>query len=512
MTISNLKFKSDMRLDYLLNGQQILERRGNENPEIEGLASDSRLVKKGYLFVAVKGNSQDGHMYLAHAVQKGACALLVEKMGDNFQNVPVVMLPDTRAVLSELASRFYHYPSQGVNLIGITGTNGKTTTSYILESILKEEGKNVGVIGTINYRFQEKSVPASLTTPESHEIMRIISEMRDAGVTDVIVEVSSHSLAQGRIKGLNWSRALFTNFSRDHLDYHATMAEYFKAKSLLFSSLKQNKGGDQIKAIINMDDPKGRVLEKITKAPVIRYGLGDNCLLRAVDIHFNKEGLHFKLVTPAGDISITSALVGQMNVYNILAAAAVAFSLDININSISRGIQKLTFVPGRLQCVNNKQGLSVFVDYAHSSDALEKLLQTVRQISKGRLITVFGCGGDRDKGKRPHMGKIAGMYSDCVIITSDNPRGENPSKIADEIVPGLKQSGLKRVALDDLSSKRGYEIILDREKAIHAAVTIAKQGSKGIIVIAGKGHETYQIMGNRKRYFDDVEVVKLAAS
>ena len=500
-----------VRLDYLLNGHPILKQHGNEDCEIKGLTSDSRDVKKGYLFVAVKGSSQDGHTYLADAVQRGACALVVENVANVFPNVTIVRVPDTRAALSELASRFYNYPSKDMNLIGITGTNGKTTTSYVLESILKEEGRNVGVIGTINYRYKEKSFQASLTTPESNDLMKIMGEMRDAGVTDIIIEVSSHSLEQGRVRGLNWSRALFTNFSRDHLDYHSTMEEYFKAKSLLFSSLGE-EGEGQAKTIINMDDPKGRVLQKITKASSVSYGLGDNCFIRAADIHSSVEGLHFRLITPAGDIPVTSSLFGQMNVYNILAAAAVAFSLDINLNTISRGIQKLTFVPGRLQPVQNKQGLTIFVDYAHSTDALKKVLQTLKQLAKGRLITVFGCGGDRDKGKRPDMGRAAGMYSDCTIITSDNPRGESPAKIADEIEAGVKGAGLKKITLDFSFNTKGYKIILDRRKAIQTAVKMANKEDGDIILIAGKGHETYQIIGNKKRHFDDIEEVELATS
>ncbi|MBW1857295.1 MAG: UDP-N-acetylmuramyl-tripeptide synthetase, partial [Deltaproteobacteria bacterium] len=260
-----------MRLDYLLNGQPIVEQHGNKDCEIKGLTSDSREVKKGYLFVAVKGSSQDGHKYLSDAVHRGACALVVENVANVFPNVPIVRVPDTRAALSDLASRFYNYPSKDMNLIGITGTNGKTTTSYILESILKEGGRNVGVIGTINYRYKGKSFQTSLTTPESNDLMKILGEMRDAGVTDIILEVSSHSLEQGRVRGLDWSRALFTNFSRDHLDYHLTMEEYFKAKSLLFASLREEEG--QAKTIINMDDPKGSVLKKITKASTVSYGL-----------------------------------------------------------------------------------------------------------------------------------------------------------------------------------------------------------------------------------------------
>ncbi len=258
-----------------------------------------------------------------------------------------------------------------------------------------------------------------------------------------------------------------------------------------------------------MDDPKGRELEEITRVPVLSYGLGDNCLLRATGIETDLGGLRFRLVTPAGDIPIASSLLGGINVYNILGAAATAFSLNIELDLIARGIKRLTYIPGRLQHVENKTGLSLFVDYAHSPDALEKVLQTLRGFTKGRLILVFGCGGDRDKGKRPDMGKVAGDCSDLVIITSDNPRGEDPAVIAKDVELGVKESGLKRIELGLPWKERSYEIILDRRKAIHAAINMAKK--KDIVLIAGKGHEDYQIIGNRKRYFDDVEEAALAA-
>ena len=499
-----------VRLDYLLKGLGILEHHGRGDLEIKGLTNDSRAVKKGDLFVAVKGDNQDGHRYLAHAVQRGAHALVVENAERVFRGVTVVRLPDTRAALSELAARFYRYPARDMNLIGITGTNGKTTTSYLLESILKEAGRKVGVIGSISYRFGGKSLRASLTTPESTDLMRIIREMRDAGVTDIIAEVSSHSLDQGRTRGLNWSRAIFTNFSRDHLEYHSTMEEYFKAKSLLFDSLGEDKERDQVKAVVNMDDPKGKVLARITKVPVVSYGLKDDCLVRATDIESAASGLRFTLATPSGHVPTTSCLLGQINVYNILGAAATAFSLNVDLEIIARGIKRITIVPGRLQAVENKRGLSVYVDYAHTPDALEKVLQTLICLrrTKGRLITVFGCGGDRDRGKRPDMGRVAGNYSDLAIITSDNPRGEDPAEIADSVELGMKESGLKRIESGRSYVERGYEIILDRRKAIHAAINMAKK--EDIVLIAGKGHEDYQIVGNRKRHFDDVEEAALA--
>jgi UDP-N-acetylmuramoyl-L-alanyl-D-glutamate--2,6-diaminopimelate ligase len=262
--------------------------------------------------------------------------------------------------------------------------------------------------------------------------------------------------------------------------------------------------------VINMDDPKGRVLEKITKVSVVSYGLGDNCLFRAYNIETHQRGLRFRLISPSGDAHITSSLLGQINVYNILGAAATAFSLNIDLKDIAMGIKRLNHVPGRLQPVENRRKLSLFVDYAHSPDALENVLQTLRQLTKGKLITVFGCGGNRDRGKRPDMGKVAGKYNDLVIITSDNPRGEDPADIAGEIEPGVKESGLKRISIGFPIKERGYEIILDRRKAIQCAISMAKK--EDIVLIAGKGHEDYQIVGNRERHFDDVEEAALAAN
>lgn len=501
-----------MRLDYLLKGLSVLELHGEGNTDVKGITCDSRAVKNGDLFVAVRGSSQDGHRYLAHAVGRGAHALMVEDVERIFRGVTIVRLPDTRAALSELAARFYGYPAQDMTLIGITGTNGKTTTSYLLESILKEAGRKVGVIGSVSYRFKGRSLRASLTTPESTDLMRIMREMRDAGVTHVIAEVSSHSLDQGRTRGLSWSRAIFTNFSRDHLEYHTTMEAYFKAKSLLFCSLGAHRDRDQAKAVINIDDPKGKVLERITGVPIVSYGLGDSCLVRATDIETRQRGVRFRLVTPAGYVPITSSLLGQINVYNILGAAATAFSLNTDLEIIARGIERLTGVPGRLQPVENKKGLSVYVDYAHTPDALEKVLQALirHRRTRGRLITVFGCGGNRDRGKRPDMGRVAGNYSDRAIITSDNPRGEDPAEIAHGVEIGIRESGLQRITSGRSHEERGYEIILDRRKAIRAAINMAQEPD--IVLIAGKGHEDYQIIGNRKRHFDDVEEAALAAS
>jgi len=499
-----------MRLDYLLNGQRILEHRGNMDIEVKGLTTDSRKVKDGYIFIALKGSTEDGHRYLAGAVRKGARALVVQDAETGLTGATVVRVPDTRRALFDLADRFYDYPARHMDLIGITGTNGKTTTSYFLESVLREAGKEVGVIGTINYRFEGNTVEASLTTPDPVDLMRLMRGMRDAGVTHVIVEVSSHSLDQGRTQGLRWSRAVFTSFSRDHLDYHSSMEEYFRAKSLLFDSLEDTQNNGQVRAILNMDDPKGRVLERMTKVPVVSYGLENRCSVRAADIESTIQGLRLRLVTPAEEVLITSPVLGRINVYNMLAAAATGLTYGIELNTIAKGIQGLNSVPGRLERVQNKRGLSVLVDYAHTPDALEKALQTVRELTGGRLITVFGCGGDRDKGKRPQMGKVAGEYSDLVMITSDNPRGEDPGHIISEIEPGVREAGLDAVDPDSPYTNRGYRIIVDRKKAIRTAIDLADKGD--IVLIAGKGHEDYQITGKSKRYFNDAEEAALAAS
>jgi len=496
-----------MKLDLLIEGFSILEIRGSTDIEVRGVTNDSRAVQEGYLFIAIKGSNQDGHRYLAQAVEAGAHALIVEQAEKEFQNVTTIKVSDSKAVLPELAARFYGYPLTGIRLVGITGTNGKTTTSYLLESIWREAGVRVGLIGTISYRYNGHSFEASLTTPDSPELMRIIREMRSAGITDVILEVSSHSLDQGRTSGFPWSRALFTNLSRDHLDYHSTMENYFQSKSQLFTSLGENQGTN-VEAVINIDDPNGRQLQHMTSVPVVSYGLGEDCMVRGVDIDSRVEGLRFTLATPGGSVPVTSSLLGEINVYNILAAAATAYSLDLGLEVVQRGIGRLAYVPGRLQPVTNSKGLSVFVDYAHTPDALRKVLQTLKPFVRGKLITVFGCGGNRDKGKRPEMGKIAGELSDLVIITSDNPRKENPDQIAYEIERGVQEAGLARIEPNGFAHDAGYGIVLDRRMAIRDGINAA--ADKDIVVVAGKGHENYQIIGNRKLHFDDAEEVEKA--
>ena len=501
-----------MKLGQLLNGVPTYHLSGDPEMEIQGLAYDSRQVKPGYLFVALKGHRQNGHDFLQNAVQNGAVALVMEELHEMKNDVVTVGVSNSREALSKMASQFYGQPFKGINMIGITGTNGKTTTSYLLESILLSAGARPGVIGTINYRFRGKTHPAPVTTPESLDLMRLLREMADENATDVIMEVSSHALDQKRTGDCPFRVAIFTNFSRDHLDYHKTLEEYFKAKSLLFRELKKNESAGGATAIINTDDPKGEELIKLTEADIITYGLGQESHVRADSISVDKDGLRARLITPIGEKDIRSTLIGEINIYNILAAAAAGISLNIDLDTVAEGIERLEVVPGRLELVPNGRGLMLVVDYAHTPDALLKTLETLSHLAEGRLITVFGCGGDRDKGKRYEMGVIAGENSDIVFATSDNPRSEDPASIIVQIEEGIKRSGLKKKSWSSApkSMEKGYFIEVDRHKAIEKAISMANE--KDLVLIAGKGHEDYQIIGGEVRYFDDRKEAALAAN
>jgi len=397
-----------------------------------------------------------------------------------------------------------------MNLVGITGTNGKTTTSYLLESILQADGRNVGVMGTVNYRFAGKAWPAPVTTPGSLELMRILRAMADEGVTDVVMEVSSHALDQGRTQGCPFQVAVFTNISRDHLDYHPSMDAYFEAKSRLFAGLDSTSGKAPA-AVINADDPQGPRLAELTRAEVVTYGLGSGCQVRADSLQLGREGIEATLRTQAGSVDIRSSLIGQFNIYNIMGAASAALWLGVDLKTVSEGILRLKGIPGRLELVRNRRGLCMAVDYAHTPDALQKALETVRRLTKGRVLTVFGCGGDRDRGKRGEMGSVAARLSDVVVVTSDNPRTEDPRAIIAQIEAGLVASGMKRAdrVPDPASSQGSYMVVADREEAIRRAVALARR--EDFVLIAGKGHEDYQIVGHTKRHFDDRAVAAAAA-
>jgi UDP-N-acetylmuramoyl-L-alanyl-D-glutamate--2,6-diaminopimelate ligase len=501
-----------MKLAHLLEGLKDYDLVGDPGQEIDGIAYDSRQVKPGYLFVAIKGHALDGHDYLKDAVENGATALAGQTFEGFSGECAMIRVPDSRKALWKLGNQFYGRPYEGLNLIGITGTNGKTSTSYILESILSAAGATPGVIGTVNYRYWGKTYSGSTTTPESLDLMRYLRDMADGGVTDVVLEVSSIALDQNRTGDCPFRVAIFTNFSRDHLDYHRSMEEYFKAKILLFRSLAKSNGAHQASAVINTDDPRGEELISLIHARVITYGLGQECHVRADTVTTDLKGLKATLITPEGEVPIRSRLIGEVNIYNILAATAAALALNIDPDKVVEGIEGSNVVPGRLELVKNNRGLNLMVDYAHTPDALLKTLKTLRPLVQGRVITVFGCGGDRDKGKRHEMGWVAGKNSDLVLITSDNPRSEEPLSIIEQIERGTQESGLVRLDAFEkgLFAESGYLLEADRREAIRKAVSMARE--EDLVLIAGKGHEDYQIIGSERRTFDDRKEAALAAS
>ncbi len=500
-----------MKLGKLLDNLNYERFTGDPEREIRSITYDSRSVNPGDLFVALKGQTLDGHRFLDEAIAKGASAVLAEEFKGDPGRASLILAPNTREALAQVATEFYGRPFEQMNLIGITGTNGKTSTSYLLESILKVAGKTPGVIGTVNYRLPGHVYRAPVTTPESLDLMRILREMADKGVTDVLMEVSSHALDQGRTSTCPFRMAVFTNLSRDHLDYHRSMEAYFETKARLFRELKKGDTGEGPRAVINLDDPRGEALRKKTKASVATYGFGKRCHFRAQDIHVGDTGIRGTLVTPQGETPFTSALIGDFNIYNILAASAAALSLGVGLDDVISGIGNLPSIPGRLERVMNRQQKRIIVDYAHTPDALAKALSAVRPLARGRLICVFGCGGDRDKGKRREMGRAAAELSDLVLLTSDNPRGEDPIAIITQIEEGVREAEMERI--DEFSllngAFNGYQVLPERGEAIRRAVAISTE--KDLILIAGKGHETYQIVEGARRDFDDRKIAAEAA-
>ena len=498
-----------MKLGQILEGLSGFELRGDPALEIAGMAYDSRQVRPGDLFVAIRGHHADGHGFIEKAVEKGAVAVAAETFSNLESKIATLLVPDSRKALSKLALAFYANPFKNITLIGITGTNGKTTTAYLLESMVKAAGGKPGVLGTVNYRFSEKKVPAPVTTPESLDLIRFSREMVDDGATHIVMEVSSHALDQGRTQDCPFNVAVFTNLSRDHLDYHKTMDEYFAAKSRLFKELRAGKSGRQPSAVINLDDPRGKDLVAMTQATVFTYGFGKECQVSADFIQMDRNGLEFRLRTPAGEGVLRSSLIGDFNVYNILAATGAAVAVNLPFDAVVQGIEALKTVPGRLERVENRRGLTLVVDYSHTPDALLKAMTSLKAYVKDRLITVFGCGGDRDRGKRYEMGRLAGEHSDVAFITSDNPRSEDPLSIVKEIEKGILDSGLKKGG-ENTHPGKGYFLEVDRRQAIRKAVAMAKESD--VVLIAGKGHEDYQVIGSERRPFSDQEEAARAAS
>jgi UDP-N-acetylmuramoyl-L-alanyl-D-glutamate--2,6-diaminopimelate ligase/murE/murF fusion protein len=476
-----------------------------QGPEVTGLHYRAQEVQPGGIFVAIRGHAADGHDYIDDARQRGAVAVVTEKpvAGAGV----VVTVGDTRRALAELAAAFYGHPSEQLTVIAVTGTNGKTTTTYLVEGILTQAGLPTGVIGTINYRHSGRSHPSPVTTPESLDLQRILAEMRAAGVSHVVLEASSHAIELQRIHACWLDVGVFTNLSQDHLDFHGCMPAYWAAKKRLFTHfLRSGPKAGRAVAVVNTDNDHGRTLAEEVAHRIIRTGTRADCSVRGELFACDHRGLRAAVRIGDRHIAIHSQLVGRHNIENLLCAAGVGAALGIAPQVIGAGIEAVRCVPGRLERVESRSGRWVYVDYAHTPDALEHALSALRALTAGRVICVFGCGGDRDRTKRPVMGAIAARLSDLAIVTSDNPRTEDPVSILAQIVPGMQAQGVPQVDGDDiavLAARKSFVAEPDRRKAIALGLRAAQPGDT--VLIAGKGHEPYQIIGRQVIHFDDRE-------
>ncbi len=482
-----------MKLSELVRQVPIQNIIGATDIEIKGLSQDSRRIATGDLFFCIKGSKIDGHLFLGQAAEKGAVAAIVQDPPpDNF-NLTIIQVPDVLQVIKEVAGAFYGYPDRKLQLIGVVGTNGKTTTTYLVKSILEAAGYKVGLIGTIAHFIGEQNLESHNTTPGILELQQIFGKMAAAGMEYAVMEVSSHSIAQGRIAGLSFRLGIFTNITQDHLDYHGTFAEYLRVKSSFFADLPQAS-----LAIINNDDNHAETIIDKTAAKVITYGVEHPCDVQAQNIDITVQGAKYTAATATGSVPISLKITSLCNVYNSLGALAAGMALGIDMAVIKRGLETVAGIPGRFQPVPEARDFSVFIDYAHTPDGLENVLQTGRKLVSGRLIVVFGCGGDRDRTKRPIMGAIAARLADLAIITSDNPRSEDPLQIVKEIEQGFIRA----------NPAAKYILEVDRATAIKRGISIAEPGDH--IWIVGKGHEDYQILADQTIHFDDREVAREA--
>jgi UDP-N-acetylmuramoyl-L-alanyl-D-glutamate--2,6-diaminopimelate ligase len=476
--------------------------------EISSLATDSRAVQPGALFFALPGSHTDGRRFVAQALERGAVAVAAPEPIELAPSVARLAFASIERSMSAIAARFYDHPTRKLALLGVTGTNGKTTVTHLLESIWRTAGFQPGLVGTIYYRVGERTWPAPFTTPQAVELQRLLAEMVEAGATHVAMEVSSHALAQDRVADCEWNGALFTNLTRDHLDFHDDMESYFAAKQRLFTELLAASPKPDRFAAINRDDPYGERLASAVGGRVVGFGHHESADVAPVEVERSLDGLRGDIRVRDEQVAIESALIGDAHLENILAATAVAWAPRVPLSAIVEGIRRCRGVPGRMERVDDGGPFAVLVDYAHTPDALERAVRVLRSLAAGRLIVVFGCGGDRDRGKRPLMGEAAGRIADIVIATSDNPRSEDPLKILHEIERGIVEAGLDPI--QETAARReeasGYLVIPDRRRAIHLAIEIARQGD--VVLIAGKGHETYQIVGSERLPFDDRQEVR----
>ncbi|WAA10630.1 UDP-N-acetylmuramoyl-L-alanyl-D-glutamate--2,6-diaminopimelate ligase [Fervidibacillus albus] len=483
-----------MKLHTLLKALPFAKvREQSLNPEISTIEQDTRKVKQGTLFICIEGSNHDGHRFAKEAEEKGAVAVVARKPID--VSVPVVYVQDTKRAMAILAAAFYQYPSEKLQIIGITGTNGKTSVSHMIEHIFQANGKSSGLIGTLYTKYHSKKHETKNTTPDSITLQQTFAEMVDQNVEVVSMEVSSHALVQGRVWGTEFDVAVFTNLTQDHLDYHGTMEAYRFAKGLLFSQLGNSYSEKKRKfAVLNADDEASDYFKMMTGVHIFTYGIDREADIQATNIRFFNKGTSFTLRTPKGKWEVKIPLLGKFNVYNSLAAISAAFVSGLSMDGIVRSFANFPGVPGRFELVDAGQSFAVVVDYAHTPDSLENVLKTVRSTAKGRVFVVVGCGGDRDRLKRPIMAQIACEYATDPIFTSDNPRSEDPLHILKEMEDGVKGAH--------------YTVIPDRKEAIQWAVSAASKDD--IILIAGKGHETYQIIGDQMIDFDDRLVAKEA--
>lgn len=464
-----------------------------EQIEVTSIETDSRKVREGSLFVCIKGFTTDGHLYVKEAEENGACAVVIEDEADT--ELPKIRVLETTRALAMLAGRFYHYPSASLPLIGVTGTNGKTTVSYLLEHIFQIHGMKTGMVGTIETKIGSTSIKAENTTPDALVLQKSLKQMAAEGVEQVIMEVSSHALDLGRVYGCDFDTVVFTNLTQDHLDYHGDAANYLRVKSHLFAQLGNVYNENRKFAVINADDKHADVFRKATSQFILTYGIDKSADVYAEDIVLLPGGTSFRLKTPVGTVKITSRLIGKFNIYNMLAAASAALVNNISLGTIQQAFSQMPGVPGRMEMVDAGQDYTVIIDYAHTPDALRNVIAACREFSTGKLLVVAGCGGERDKEKRPLMAKEAVEGADYTIITTDNPRRENPQSIIHDMIAGLKYY-------------HQYEVILDRQEAICHAIRHAKSGD--LVIIAGKGHETYQEVNGVKHPFDDRTAAKKA--
>jgi UDP-N-acetylmuramoyl-L-alanyl-D-glutamate--2,6-diaminopimelate ligase len=469
---------------------------GTPPATVTGLRDDSRKVEPGECFVAVPGFRHDARRFVPEAVRRGAALVITE--GGPLADVAVtqVVVPSARAALGRAAAAYYGQPSRLLTVVGITGTNGKTTSSYLVEALLQAKGLRTGVIGTIQYRVGDRTIPAGQTTPEALELQSMLAQMYAEGVRAVAMEVSSHALALARVDEVTFDVAVFTNLTQDHLDFHGTFDEYRRAKRRLFELLERSPKPGRA-AVVNRDDAAGPEMVRTLTVPVLTFGLAEGADVRAGEWSSTLEGIRLTATTPRGPVRLRSPLIGEHNVMNLLGAVATGLALGLHPDAIAAALGGVGTVPGRFEQVRAGQPFLVVVDYAHTPDALERVLATARKLTAGRLGVVFGCGGDRDRGKRPIMGEIAARLADRVWVTSDNPRSEPPEAIIDEVVVGVRRTG---------ADETRYARQPDRRAAIAAALTWARPGDT--VVIAGKGHETYQLVGSAVLPFDDRAVAR----